>query len=419
MARPADTSGRLRSLLARAGMVLAVLFAGLATVVVERVPENLEIRMLTPGWMPQQIARLVEFANDVQVALIADRAPAEHDSIALVLIRESTLENLPYVSPIDRALLARLVKAVDALGARVIALDVLLDAPTEPAKDRELEVALAGAKAAVVLGGIDERVKLTPRRRAWQRDFLARTGRPAGYFNLRYDSQESSGNPIIRIRAGAAPGSSFQLSFAEAIARAAGSSPAGSSQRIAWLGAPRGGGETFLKIDADALLATADDPAGVLALAFRRQLAGKVVVIGADLPDRDRHPTPLTLLDDTGMAGVEVHAHIAAALIDGRRLDEVGPPMRPALMFTSAALGFLIGWSTAQRRWMFTAASALGLLTVGGIAAVLLWQLRSIVPVTGMAALFLTGALLARFVRRSTRTGELRRSSEVRYVNEE
>lgn len=384
----------------RAGVVLAVLFAGLATVAVERVPDNFEIRMLTPGWMPQQLARLVEFANDVQVSLIADRRPAEHSRVALVLIRQGTLEELPYLSPIDRGLLARLVTAVDSLGAGIIALDIVLDAPTEPEKDKQLEAALKAARATVVLGAIDERVELSERRRAWQSEFLARAGHPSGFFNLRYDAQESSGNPIIRYRAGAAPGSHFPQSFAEAVAKAARQAPAGSSRRIAWLGAPLNGGETFLKMDAEAVLAAARDPGGVLALALGRQLAGKVVLVGADLPDRDRHPTPLTLFEEAGMAGVEVHAHVVAALLDGRRLDDVGWPLRPALMFIGASLGFLIGWFAGHRRWVVTIATATGLGMIGAIVAAVLWHSRAIVPVAGIAALFLAGTFAGRFVRR-------------------
>src|SRR5690606_15670485 len=91
-----DGSRRLRGLLARAGLVLAVLFAGVATVAVERMPERFGLQLVTPGWMPQQIAKLIEFANDVQVAFIVDRAPAEHGIVALVLVREQTLEELPY-----------------------------------------------------------------------------------------------------------------------------------------------------------------------------------------------------------------------------------------------------------------------------------------------------------------------------------
>ena len=396
----AETAARLRVLLARAGVTLAVLFAGLATVVVERLPGHFEIRMLTPAWMPQQIARLVEFANDVQVALIADRGRGEHEVVALVLIREHTLEDLPYLSPIDRGLLARIVESLDALDARVIGLDIVLDQPTEPAKDERLLLVLSGARVAIVLGGIDERVALSERRRRWQSEFLARSGRPAGYFNLRYDAQEASGNPIIRYRAGAAPASALARSFAETVAEAAGVSGAPGSRRIAWLGAPYEGGETFLRIEADAVLAAADDPQGILARALRAQLAGKVVLVGADLPDRDRHPTPLTLFEEAGMAGVEVHAHILAQILDGRRLDDLRPPWRASLMAGSALAGFLIGWFAHGRRWLVTTLASLGLAVLAGVTGVLLWQMRAIVPIAGVAALFLSGLVAARLIRR-------------------
>ncbi|MEW5962211.1 MAG: CHASE2 domain-containing protein [Pseudomonadota bacterium] len=397
-----DSSRRLRGLLARAGLVLAVLFAGVATVAVERMPERFGLQLVTPAWMPQQIAKLVEFANDVQVAFVVDRAPAEHGTLALVLVREQTLEDLPYLSPIDRGLMARLVRAVDAMGPRVIGLDFVFDQATEPAKDRALESAIAQARARVVLGGIDERTPLSDRRRTWQRAFLARTGRPAGYFNLRYDAQEASGQPIIRYRAGPSADPQFPLSFAEAVASAAEVAPwsPGASRRIAWLGKPENGGETFLAIEAGAVLAAAAEPSGPLATVLRTRLSGKIVVVGADFPDRDRHPTPMTLFDDTGMAGVEVHAHILAALLDRRRLDDLDAPWRPVLMFLAAGLGFLAGWLARASPGGLAVAGLVGMMLVGGVSMAMLWQLRTIVPIGTVAALFFAGVIGGRLVGR-------------------
>lgn len=397
-----DGSRRLRGLLARVGIVLAVLFAGVATVAVERMPERFGLQLVTPAWMPQQIAKLIEFANDVQVAFIVDRAPAEHGTVALVLVREQTLEELPYLSPIDRGLMARLVRAVDALGPRVIGLDFVFDQATEPAKDRDLEVAISQARARVVLGGIDERTPLTDRRRGWQRAFLARIGRPAGYFNLRYDAQEASGQPIIRYRAGPSGDPQFPLSFAEAVASAAEVAPwpPGASRRIAWLGTPQNGGETFLAIEADAVLSAAAEPSGPLANMLRTRLAGRIVLVGAQFPDRDRHPTPMTLFEDAGMAGVEVHAHILAALVDRRRLDDLDAPWRPTLVFFAAGLGFLAGWLARASPGGLAAAGMVGMMLVGAVSVAMLWHLRTIVPIGTVAALFFAGIIGGRLIGR-------------------
>lgn len=397
-----DSSRRLQGLIARAGIVLAVMFAGVATVAVERMPERFGLQLVTPAWMPQQIAKLVEFANDVQVAFIVDRAPAEHAAVALVLVREQTLEELPYLSPIDRGLMARLIRAVDALGPRVIGLDFVFDQATEPAKDRALETAIATARARVVLGGIDERTPLSDRRRAWQRAFLARAGRTAGYFNLRYDAQEASGQPIIRYRAGPSADPQFPLSFAEAVAAAAEVAPwpPGASRRIAWLGKPLNGGETFLAVEADAVLAAAADPAGPLAKALGARLAGRIVLVGADFADRDRHPTPMTLFEDAGMSGVEVHAHILAALLDRRQLDDLDAPWRPALVFLAAAFGFLAGWLARASPGGLAVAGMLGMALVGAVSVALLWQLRTIVPIGTVAALFFSGVIAGRLIGR-------------------
>ncbi|MEO1282654.1 MAG: CHASE2 domain-containing protein, partial [Pseudomonadota bacterium] len=117
------------------GAIIAFLFAAVVAHLIGRVPGQFSTQLLTPNWMPQQIVKLIETSNDVQVAMVADVLPAEHPDIAIVLINEDALVDLPYVSPIDRGWVSGLLKAIDTLQPKAIAVDLLFDRATEPAKD--------------------------------------------------------------------------------------------------------------------------------------------------------------------------------------------------------------------------------------------------------------------------------------------
>src|SRR5258708_2028343 len=70
------------------------------------------------------------FAQDIRTSVYM--RPEEQDkNIVIVALDEDTLKRFPYSEPVDRALLAKIIATSVAHGARAIALDVLLDTPTE------------------------------------------------------------------------------------------------------------------------------------------------------------------------------------------------------------------------------------------------------------------------------------------------
>ncbi|MGD9786171.1 MAG: CHASE2 domain-containing protein [Hyphomicrobiaceae bacterium] len=381
------------------GLALALLLGIAAAAAFPRLSADWHLKVLAPAWMPQQIVKLLEYSNDVQVAFLADRRDEPHPDVALVLIREETLASLPYLSPIDRGLLARLVRAVDAMGARAIGLDILFDQATEPGKDKELASVLRSRRAEVVLGAADGRTPLNDRRRAWQADFARGIGRPVGFLNLRYDVREAAQTHVVRNRA-AADGPDYPLSFAEALARAGGVTRWPATKRIPWLAPPHGGGETFPTFDADGVLDAETNPDGPAARILERQLQGKLVLIGADLDAQDRHPTPLSLITGEPMLGVNVHAQILAGLIDGRTLHDVGPIWLSVLGFVSTFAGVMLGWMLGRRGLWLTLALAAAVVLQMATSAFVLWQSRAIVPVAGLTAAMIAGAVAARYLRR-------------------
>jgi len=376
------------------GLVVGFAYAAMVAAGIALVPGQFSTQLLTPNWMPQQIVQLIETSNDVQVNFAATALAGEHPDIAVVVINETTLEGLPYVSPIDRGLMAELLAALASLGPRVIALDFLFDRRTEPDKDEGLITALREASVPVVLGAADRRYTLSEQGRAYQSDFLARAGRPVGYLNLQYDAQEASGDPIIRYRAAPAADSPYDVSFAAAIAQAAGVTEIASSRRIDWLDQPDEG-ETFLIVDAHAVLEAARDESGLLAMVLGEQLAGRVVLVGGDFPGRDRHPTPMTMTSDADMLGVLVHAQSLAAIMDGRTLEDINETRLRTVVFILALTGFVAAVALQGRRRV--QAVAFSVLTSGTVAGglVLLWLNREIVPLALLVTVLLASGLVA------------------------
>ena len=105
---------RTRALFPRPFLLCAV-FAVLATLLVAEI-----VPRYAPG-----LLRFEHMLGDVRTAYLSDRLPSQHPHVAIVSITDETLKDSKVRQPIDRALLARLVDAVDAAGAKVIGIDIL------------------------------------------------------------------------------------------------------------------------------------------------------------------------------------------------------------------------------------------------------------------------------------------------------
>jgi CHASE2 domain-containing sensor protein len=234
--------------------------------------------------------------------------------------------------------------------------------------------ALKAARAKVVLAAADERLGLSQPQIDKQLEFFAQVGRPAGYANLATERDW-----VVRFKALPAPGSRYPKSFARMLVEAGGYAPADDSRRIAWLRDPRDRSDAFLNIPADALLGPADDPE---VKAARARLKDKIVIIGGLLPDLDQHLTPLTSQTQQRMAGAIIHAHIAAELIDGRKIYqlEVNSLVLRLGLAGLAAFGFLIGWLYRLKRQGILL-SSLATVVIISIDTIAFWQSRIILPI--------------------------------------
>lgn len=249
---------------------------------------------------------------DLRVALLSPAEPQRED-IVLVTITEETLATLAYRSPVDRAFLADTLKWLDDAGVAALGIDLLFDQATETEKDNGLRQVLQGLRAPTVLAWADADDGLREPQSRFLSAYLY--GLQKGYVTILTD-------PYLDVVRWIYPGREWQGTpiegFPEAVARAAG-------HRVA--------------VDAPLPLAYRQPPdretpafrsfaAHQLPLLPKAWFAGKIVLIGSDLPHIDQHRTPAATVysgKQGSLPGVAVHAHAVAQLIDGREAPSISP----------------------------------------------------------------------------------------------
>lgn len=336
------------------------------------------------------VATLDKFAGDWRIALGSPRASEQRPDIAIVMIDENTLLDYESRSPVDRRLLAEVLRAIDAAEPRAIAFDFIFDRPSR--HDEELIAALRQSRAPVVLGAIDRRVTNNPEESfARQAAFLEKAGKPVGHVMLERKAGRlaSGSDSTVRMVAGpsppapsVAPGqklapAEFADAFVDVIAKAAGIKHRPESREIAWLREPPG----------DSLFATLPvprhDPAavkpaleGVVPESWKEILKGRIVLVGAAMIDRDEHLTPLSVRDGP-VPGVTIHAQALAQRIDGNRDVRQWP--WPATLFVVTFVALVCFFAATLRLfrgrgWLFR---GIGLAIIGVASAIAyaLWRI--------------------------------------------
>ena len=285
-------------------------------------------------WLPRGQPYFFSFEHkhaDMRTALLSPRLDTIYDRLVFVAITEAELEQMTYRSPIDRAWLANLVTTLDEQDPAVIAIDIQLDQPTEPAKDEKLIQAIRNANTPIVLPAIDSRLKLTERQKSYSQAFLSKSGAVSGFVNVPADEDD-----IIRTLP-VSVDIEHPHSFPDVTVRSVtGIMPPKPSfgERIAWLRNLDQKTSVFPGKPASALMLKPE--------AFK--LEDKVVLIGADLPSTDKHKTPFAGEGRVkrGESGSRILAQMIAQKLDGRRVTMLPSYLEFTLYLIAAMTGLLI-----------------------------------------------------------------------------
>ena len=382
---PDKLSGKTPTSPFRRPLVLSAIFAVLSTLL---------LADLAPRFAPG-LLRFEHYMGDVRTAFLSDQLPSQHPQVAIVAITDETLAGYKTYLPVDRHLLARLVDAVDAAGAKVIGLDFLFTVSAPDDNELLLIDSIRRSRAKIVLAAADERVGLTQAQREKQLAFFRDADRPAGYSNLATERDS-----VVRFMAQPYTDGTpaYPKSFAALLAENAGYAAGQWRPRIAWLRTPLDGSDVFLTVAAETLLRPAEDP---LANVLREGLKDKIVLMGGALREIDAHLTPLTNAPAEKMHGVAIHAHIAAQGVDGRSIGQLetnSMALRLALAGV-AAIGFLVGWHYRLKRQGLLASGVASAVIVA-VDTIVFWQLRIILPLVLAVAAWFLGEFSGHYIGR-------------------
>ena len=268
---------------------------------------------------------------DVRVDLTAPRVDQD-DRVVLVVFTEETLAATGKRSPLDRTMLARALTNLDALGPRAIGVDILIDQP-QP-EDPVLRQALLGMKTPTYFGfssNAENGEFVMPWQEAHMRNFFGSVASaPVRTANIRLDVDNDNS-----WRQWPNPARQPPKLLVNAITGVTGYERyRGSAMFRKPLLADR---PVFASLPVD-LFGNAETAA-----ALKDAIAGKIVLVGADLPEVDRFITPFTRLSGNTTPGVELHAVLIAQALDGKRLDLVPPVLLWLLALLAVGLGAITG----------------------------------------------------------------------------
>jgi class 3 adenylate cyclase/CHASE2 domain-containing sensor protein len=309
---------------ARKSQLLGAVIAAAATLI-----SALSVIFIAP------LAGLETKLADIRVAALQPPLPPS-DQLVVIALDEATLARLPYRSPIDRGLLADLLEAVAKKGARAIALDILIDQPTEPDKDARLKTTIASLTVPVRVSFTSSPTIVTPEQLAYMAGFVPADKRmDARMLTDPFDGMVRRINPGGVVRNGTRTFNALSpRGFVPTMVALAGRPPVLEPIAIAWRPRPDADNQPFPTFSANYLPFLPD-----------ALIKGKIVLIGAVLSITDRHLTPLAIIDegDQGhMPGVLVQAHGIAQLLEGRQPPSLPLGWQLAIIGGFAVLGLII-----------------------------------------------------------------------------
>lgn len=334
------------------------------------------------GLLPERfrVGRVAEWKlRDAHILLTPARPPSQ---ILIVAADERATEAFPEPLLFWHGYYGRAIERLAEAGAKVIAMDMVFAVPVTqwaPGLDARLAAAAAKAEEAgiPVLVGTAPLARQKEQERAVPLNLLASSlGRLVDValtadeddFVRHVQLANEEGLPALANQAAALfTGREFRRSTATFEIRHAG--PAGTVRRVS-LGD---------------LLPAPDEQ-------VREWAAGKIVLIGADLP-MDRHATPYYAFHAghlANTAGVEIHASAIATLLDDSARREAPPPARGIAQLAAALAAVLLAWR--RRGWkLIVALAALcaALAVLSHVASRQGWWLSQ----TGLAVAATAGAV--------------------------
>jgi adenylate cyclase len=354
-----------------------------------------------------------EWSRDLRLPIgnLFHRAAKPNPDIVVISITESVLDAFPYRSPVDRQFLSDLLNTLAAKHVRAIGVDVLFDRPTEPEKDEALRRTLRTLPVPVVASFVDDPRLMEPEPLKFLKDFVPPESR--GMANI----VTGDDNIVRAIYPGERqPDGSYIPGLDRAILGRLGIATPEDQPRLRYLLPQADGTPPFAEIEADTVQFVPEEV-----------LAGKIVLVGADLSITDRHLTPFTRTlgaIDGQIPGVVIHAHGLAQLLDGQGVKLLPAPWPLVLMFALALVGSGLGrlglpmWAKATGGLGVVAVLWVGGFVVYGLTELFVPLIQPTIVLAG--ASWLTDLFIGRQMRkqRNFMTNAMSRVVSTKVVDE-
>ena len=282
--------------------------------------------------LTHQVAFLTQaerFVGDLRIATLLPPEPQD-SNIVIAAINEDTLQLFPYRSPVDRAFLANLLKALDAKQPRAIAMDVLLDQATEPEKDAALKAEIRAIKTPLVISYTSNRELVDDKQLAYVNDFVPPQNRVAAEIPTDAFGVVRWILPKIEERDG-----STMLDFARGLLAKVGIETPDAQPDMVWHGRPNPETPPFKEF-----------PAHLVPVIPAAWIKDKIVLIGEVVSLTDRHRTPFSSVyggNEGALAGIEIHANAVAQLLEGTPPRNLGAWAEISLVLVMALFGSALG----------------------------------------------------------------------------
>lgn len=321
---------------------------------------------------------------DWRTLFFSKRIDSQRDDIAVILVTEDSLYKYPSRSPVDRVLLSKLIKEIEEAGASAIGVDFIFDRPTYPDKDQKLINTVRNAKVPVIIGQIDGRSQLVRKEALdYQKKFLKEANVPSGHiYFARSHNFLDFGDGVVRKVPPVSPKSEYGQSFARKVAEFDGKKSDRPTEHIAWVTHNEVNSlKPFSVFEVPVHKPSPEDASAdqIFPLSWRSALKNKIILIGGDFIDRDRHYTPLSVYNRVRVPGVMIHAQIIAQLRDGRFIYEFSDFQKKLGMFLLTFLGFTLGWFYKLGKYeIFIGIIGVTFLIVVGALA--FWWFKYLVP---------------------------------------
>lgn len=328
--------------------------------------------------------KLLETEVNDQLRVILPHHAAEQDKrISIVTLTEDTLIRFPYRSPVDRGFLAELLNVLNEVGVRAVVFDVLFDQPTEPEKDAALIAAMRAFDGPIVAAWGNEEAGLIKEQNDYLQAFAAETGIAMGFANVVTDEDGVVRHFVTRLDG------VDQLSMSGTVAKEITGVTPVEEGVIDWAIPADDGATVFQEIPGHRVTQFAKMDGMMPRL--KTWLGGRIIFIGADLEQRDRHQTSMAVdsQKERTIPGVLIQAHVLAQLLDER----VVPNASNMLIYFVVAVMAFAGAILGLGRWILIWKAASAALLVASYLVLVFFLARNQVlflPVApALASLFL------------------------------